>query len=92
MKSNVILYDTDFNPQNDRQAEDRAHRVGQTQDVTVYKLVADNSVEEHILSMANIKLRLDRSVSGLGEEDQQSEDQEVDEENAKSLLRTVLLE
>ncbi|KAI7856223.1 SNF2 family N-terminal domain-containing protein [Circinella umbellata] len=90
--NNVILYDTDFNPQNDRQAEDRAHRVGQTQDVTVYKLVADNSVEEHILSMANIKLRLDRSVSGLGEENQQSEDQEVDEENAKSLLRTVLLE
>ncbi|KAI8144965.1 SNF2 family N-terminal domain-containing protein [Fennellomyces sp. T-0311] len=89
--NNVILYDIDFNPQNDRQAEDRAHRVGQTRDVTVYKLVADNSVEEHILSMANIKLRLDRSVSGLGEDVQDEADAQVEKENVHSLLKTVLL-
>ena len=81
----------DFNPQNDRQAEDRAHRVGQTRDVTVYKLVADNSVEEHILSMADIKLRLDRSVSGLGEVDGDENDVQAEKENVHSLLKTVLL-
>ncbi|KAI9272902.1 SNF2 family N-terminal domain-containing protein [Phascolomyces articulosus] len=87
----VVLYDTDFNPQNDRQAEDRAHRVGQTRDVTVYKLVAENSVEEHILNMANIKLRLDQSVSGLGEDGGPIESKEqVDKENVQSLLKTIL--
>ncbi|KAI9491570.1 SNF2 family N-terminal domain-containing protein [Zychaea mexicana] len=87
----VVLYDTDFNPQNDRQAEDRAHRVGQTRDVTVYKMVAENSVEEHILRMADIKLRLDRSVSGLGEDTEGEADEQVEKKNVHSLLKTVLL-
>ncbi|KAI7877169.1 SNF2 family DNA-dependent ATPase [Lichtheimia hyalospora FSU 10163] len=89
----VVLYDMDFNPQNDRQAEDRAHRVGQTQDVTVYKFVTDQTVEENILSMAEIKLRLDRSVSGLGEEGEQVEenDQGDQTETVHSLLKAVLL-
>ncbi|ORE05176.1 hypothetical protein BCV72DRAFT_209837 [Rhizopus microsporus var. microsporus] len=59
----VILYDLDFNPQNDKQAEDRAHRVGQTKDVTVIKLICKNSIEEYILKMADIKLRLDKTIS-----------------------------
>jgi SNF2 family DNA or RNA helicase len=37
----VILHDLDFNPENDRQAEDRSHRIGQTRPVVVYKLVAE---------------------------------------------------
>ncbi|RKP05494.1 SNF2 family N-terminal domain-containing protein [Thamnocephalis sphaerospora] len=41
----VVLYDPDFNPHNDRQAEDRAHRVGQTRDVTVLKLIAEGTIE-----------------------------------------------
>ncbi|RKP25490.1 SNF2 family N-terminal domain-containing protein [Syncephalis pseudoplumigaleata] len=41
----VILYDPDFNPHNDRQAEDRAHRVGQTKDVLVYGLISRESIE-----------------------------------------------
>ncbi|KAI9292929.1 hypothetical protein K502DRAFT_294557 [Neoconidiobolus thromboides FSU 785] len=41
----VILHDLDHNPQNDRQAEARAHRVGQTKDVTVYKLITLNTIE-----------------------------------------------
>lgn len=104
----VVLYDMDFNPQNDRQAEDRAHRkwhiiyhptlflqwlfvgVGQTQDVTVYKFVTDQSVEENILSMAEIKLRLDRSVSGVGE-DQVEENDQDQKETVHSLLKAVLL-
>ena len=44
----VILYDSDFNPEVDRQAIDRAHRIGQTRPVTVLRLVA----EVHTLAMA----------------------------------------
>lgn len=65
--------------------------VGQTQDVTVIKLIADKSIEEHILSMAEIKLRLDRSVSGLKEGQEESEDDEEQKEKVQSLLKTVLL-
>ena len=54
----AIIHDIDFNPYNDKQAEDRCHRVGQTSDVTVYKLVTEDSIEEGILKMANEKLKL----------------------------------
>ncbi|KAL1921144.1 uncharacterized protein VTP21DRAFT_10860 [Calcarisporiella thermophila] len=59
----VILYDIDFNPHNDKQAEDRAHRVGQTRDVTVIRMIAKNTIEEQILSAAEAKLKLDRTLS-----------------------------
>jgi len=42
----VIIYDIDFNPWNDKQAEDRCHRVGQTQKVEVYRFISGGSVEE----------------------------------------------
>ena len=45
----VIFYDHDWNPANDNQAEDRAHRIGQTKPVTVYKLVSRGTIEEKIL-------------------------------------------
>ncbi|ORY94988.1 SNF2 family N-terminal domain-domain-containing protein [Syncephalastrum racemosum] len=86
----VILYDMDFNPQNDRQAEDRAHRVGQTRDVTVIKLVAKDSIEEQILKMADIKLRLDKSVSGI-EDDPNTVDEAKEAGKMQSLLKSVLL-
>ncbi|KAF7728852.1 hypothetical protein EC973_005478 [Apophysomyces ossiformis] len=84
----VILYDIDFNPQNDKQAEDRAHRVGQTRDVTVYRLISDRTIEEHMYKMAQIKIRLDHSISGTAEE--QTQDEEQDEENMRSFLKTAL--
>ncbi|KAI8900340.1 SNF2 family N-terminal domain-containing protein [Globomyces pollinis-pini] len=58
----VILYDIDFNPHNDAQAEDRAHRVGQTRPVKVYKLITEGTVEQHMLTCANYKLLLDKKV------------------------------
>ncbi|KAI9096470.1 SNF2 family N-terminal domain-containing protein [Phlyctochytrium arcticum] len=58
----VIIYDLDFNPHNDAQAEDRAHRVGQTRDVRVIKLIMKDTVEEHILRLATAKLKLDAKV------------------------------
>ncbi|KAG0043707.1 hypothetical protein BGZ83_011115 [Gryganskiella cystojenkinii] len=59
----VIMYDLDFNPHNDKQAEDRAHRVGQTREVEVIKLIAKDTIEEQIYQLANLKLKLDHHVS-----------------------------
>lgn len=58
----VVLYDSDWNPQADLQAMDRAHRIGQKKQVRVFRLVTDNSVEEKILERATQKLRLDQLV------------------------------
>ncbi|KAF8469559.1 SNF2 family N-terminal domain-containing protein [Kalaharituber pfeilii] len=60
----VIIFDSSFNPHDDRQAADRAHRVGQTRPVEVINLVARGTIEEQILALANTKLALDQSVSG----------------------------
>ncbi len=45
----VIIYDIDWNPQNDAQAMDRAYRIGQTKPVNVYKLVTEHTIEERML-------------------------------------------
>uniref|UniRef100_A0A7S0ZEU4 Uncharacterized protein n=1 Tax=Timspurckia oligopyrenoides TaxID=708627 RepID=A0A7S0ZEU4_9RHOD len=62
----VILFDSDWNPQVDLQAMDRAHRIGQKKPVNVYRLVTENSVEERILRKAMEKLRLDTIVIQQG--------------------------
>lgn len=59
----VIFHDIDFNPQNDRQAEDRCHRVGQTKQVTIIRLIAKGTIDELMLKRATTKLQLDRDVS-----------------------------
>jgi len=87
--STVILYDLDPNPHNDKQAEDRAHRVGQARDVTVIRLVSENTVEENIFQMAEVKLRLDQSVS-FGRENESEEDDTDGEPNLKSLVESAL--
>lgn len=62
----VILYDSDWNPQVDLQAQDRAHRIGQTKQVCVFRLITENSVEEKIIERALQKLRLDQLVIQQG--------------------------
>lgn len=62
----VILFDSDWNPQADLQAMDRAHRIGQTKQVVVYRFVTDQSVEEKVLERAAQKLRLDQLVIQQG--------------------------
>ncbi|KFH40686.1 ISWI chromatin-remodeling complex ATPase-like protein [Hapsidospora chrysogenum ATCC 11550] len=62
----VILYDSDWNPQADLQAMDRAHRIGQTKQVIVYRFVTDNAIEEKVLERAAQKLRLDQLVIQQG--------------------------
>ena len=56
----VILFDSDWNPQNDEQAKDRAHRIGTQKEVRVYRLISHNTVEEDIQESANKKLNMDQ--------------------------------
>ncbi|CAA6655805.1 unnamed protein product [Spirodela intermedia] len=58
----VIIHDMDFNPQIDRQAEDRCHRIGQRKPVTIYRLVTKGTVDENIYEIAKRKLVLDAAV------------------------------
>jgi len=62
----VIIYDSDWNPQMDLQAMDRAHRIGQKKQVRVFRLVAENTVDEKIVEKAEVKLKLDRMVIQQG--------------------------
>eukprot|EP00767_Chilomastix_cuspidata_P000208 gnl/Chilomastix_cuspidata/1050.p1 GENE.gnl/Chilomastix_cuspidata/1050~~gnl/Chilomastix_cuspidata/1050.p1 ORF type:complete len:1023 (-),score=139.88 gnl/Chilomastix_cuspidata/1050:3387-6455(-) len=62
----VVLYDIDFNPQVDAQAVDRAHRIGQTRPVNIYRLISAGSVEEKIFERARMKLHLDELVVTQG--------------------------
>ena len=56
----VIFYDTDWNPAMDAQAQDRAHRIGQTREVHIYRLVTAATVEENILLKAAQKREMSR--------------------------------
>ncbi|KAG5363057.1 SWI/SNF-related matrix-associated actin-dependent regulator of chromatin subfamily A containing DEAD/H box 1 [Yarrowia sp. B02] len=76
----VIIFDLSFNPHDDKQAEDRAHRVGQTRDVRVIRLVCKGTVEEKILELNNTKLALDKSVSGEGAEEEAKKNESKIEE------------
>ncbi|KAG8448015.1 hypothetical protein GDO86_015208 [Hymenochirus boettgeri] len=62
----VVLYDSDWNPQVDLQAMDRAHRIGQKKMVRIFRLITDNTVEERIVERAELKLRLDSIVIQQG--------------------------
>ncbi|XP_055631475.1 helicase domino isoform X2 [Toxorhynchites rutilus septentrionalis] len=61
----VIFYDSDWNPTMDAQAQDRCHRIGQTRDVHIYRLVSEKTIEENILKKANQKRILgDLAIEG----------------------------
>lgn len=62
----VIFYDSDWNPTVDQQAMDRAHRLGQTKQVTVYRLLCKGSIEERILQRAREKSEIQRMVISGG--------------------------
>ncbi|KAK9887995.1 hypothetical protein WA026_000284 [Henosepilachna vigintioctopunctata] len=63
----VVIHDIDFNPYNDKQAEDRCHRMGQTRPVTVYRLISQGTIEEGMLQMNKEKLKLERSITEEGD-------------------------
>lgn len=58
----VIIFDSDWNPQADLQAQDRCHRIGQTKPVVVYRLVTANTIDQKILERASAKRTLEQMV------------------------------
>lgn len=78
----VIIFDSSFNPQDDIQAENRAHRVGQTRDVEVVRLVTEGTIEEQIYALGQSKLALDSKVTG----------HESNEAKGEELVAKLLLE
>ncbi|KAF2750297.1 hypothetical protein M011DRAFT_484143 [Sporormia fimetaria CBS 119925] len=81
----VIIYDSDWNPHQDLQAQDRAHRIGQKNEVRILRLITSNSVEEKILERANFKLDMDGKVIQAGKFDNKSTNEERD-----AMLRVML--
>ena len=75
----VIIFDSDWNPHQDLQAQDRAHRIGQTKEVRIFRLVTNNSVEEVIRARAQYKLNLDGKIIQAGKFDQKSTNEEREE-------------
>lgn len=65
----VIIFDSDYNPHADLQAQDRAHRIGQKKEVRVFRLVTSNTVEENIIEIARRKLALDGQIIQAGKFD-----------------------
>lgn len=75
----VIIFDTDWNPHQDLQAQDRAHRIGQTKEVRILRLITEHSVEEVILNRAHAKLEIDGKVIQAGKFDNKSTAEEQEE-------------
>lgn len=87
----VILFDSDFNPQMDLQAQDRAHRIGQTRPVVVYRLATKGTVEEMLLLSADAKRRLEKLVIRKGSFRTMGQKMDLREDLDKETLRSLLL-
>ena len=85
----VIIHDVDFNPEIDRQAEDRAHRIGQTKPVTVYRLVAEDTVDRDIIDLANRKRAVNERVMRDGDAAADEESKEDDKEERSAVAAAL---
>lgn len=86
----VILFDSDWNPQQDLQAMDRAHRIGQTRNVIVYRFATRNTVEQKLLESAEAKRRLEKLVirkGGVRNNASRDGEKEQEVEELQKLLR-----
>lgn len=83
----VVIFDSDWNPHQDLQAQDRAHRIGQRNEVRVLRLMTVNSVEERILAAARYKLNMDEKVIQAGMFDQKSTGSE-----RQQFLQSILIQ
>lgn len=86
----VIIFDSDWNPQNDLQAESRAHRIGQKRDVKVFRLLTAETVEEDILERAKRKRVLEHVVIHGVEGGHKAEGKEKDVAFKKEELSAIL--
>jgi SWI/SNF-related matrix-associated actin-dependent regulator 1 of chromatin subfamily A len=83
----VIIHDVDFNPQIDKQAQDRCHRVGQTKPVTVYRLVAAGTVDESVYDCASRKEALANDALSGGIESDDAPDKKAE---TREILRAMM--
>ncbi len=89
----VLIFDSSFNPQEDIQAENRAHRVGQTREVEVVRLVTRGTIEEQIHALGETKLALDERVAGGGEAEGvvgEEEGKKMEKQGAKMVEEMML--
>ncbi|XP_068524883.1 LOW QUALITY PROTEIN: chromodomain-helicase-DNA-binding protein 8, partial [Anas acuta] len=84
-----IIFDSDWNPQNDLQAQARCHRIGQSKAVKVYRLITRNSYEREMFDKASLKLGLDKAVlqSMSGREGNIAGIQQFSKKEIEDLLR-----
>ncbi|KAF5540548.1 proliferation associated SNF2 [Fusarium phyllophilum] len=87
----VILFDSDFNPQQDLQAQDRCHRIGQTRPVVVFRLATKDTVEENLLNSADAKRRLEKLVIKKGNFKSMGQKMDLHEDIDPESLRALLL-
>eukprot|EP01038_Epipyxis_sp_PR26KG_P004667 gene4667-6556_t len=82
----VILYDSDWNPQVDLQAMERAHRIGQIKPVRIYRLICHGSVEERMVSRAEKKLFLNAMVAEADPDENLAEDHDENNDELNHAL------
>mmetsp|Transcript_11159 Transcript_11159/g.46590 ORF Transcript_11159/g.46590 Transcript_11159/m.46590 type:complete len:871 (+) Transcript_11159:132-2744(+) len=82
----VIIFDSDWNPMMDLQAQDRVHRIGQTREVRVFRLICSNTVENKILEQANRKLEMDAQIIQAGQFNNKTTERE-----RQKMLRNYIL-
>ncbi|KAL0088183.1 P-loop containing nucleoside triphosphate hydrolase protein [Phycomyces blakesleeanus] len=86
-----IIFDSDWNPQNDLQAQARCHRIGQTKPVQIYRLICANTYEKDMFDRAGMKLGLDKAVmsrAGSGEIDESGQfKNELSKKQIEDLLK-----
>eukprot|EP01060_Flectonema_neradi_P007214 TRINITY_DN15002_c0_g1_i1.p1 TRINITY_DN15002_c0_g1~~TRINITY_DN15002_c0_g1_i1.p1 ORF type:complete len:1113 (+),score=244.13 TRINITY_DN15002_c0_g1_i1:70-3408(+) len=83
----VILFDSDWNPQQDLQAMDRAHRIGQKRPVTVYRFITEGTMEERMYQRAMKKLYLDAIVVQQGNLQNRKANDNLSSEEVKGMIR-----
>ncbi|KAH9815599.1 P-loop containing nucleoside triphosphate hydrolase protein [Melampsora americana] len=92
----VILFDSDWNPQQDLQAQDRVHRIGQTKPVLVFRLVSGNTIESKMLQKASQKRKLETLVIGNGfdltrkEEEEEGSDGSNESDGSEDDLQEIV--
>ncbi|XP_011503442.1 PREDICTED: SWI/SNF-related matrix-associated actin-dependent regulator of chromatin subfamily A containing DEAD/H box 1 homolog [Ceratosolen solmsi marchali] len=80
----VIIHDIDFNPYNDKQAEDRCHRIGQRKPVRIIRLLCQDSIEEGMYKIAQDKLKLEQKLTG------NEENESTEKKGILKLLKMIL--
>ncbi|KAK0178638.1 hypothetical protein PV327_007514 [Microctonus hyperodae] len=80
----VIIHDIDFNPYNDKQAEDRSHRVGQKKPVRIMRLLGEETIEEGMYEIAQEKLNLEAQLT------RNEENENADKKSVLKLLKMTL--